>query len=203
LGIGLVVMGVLFLPRLGRAHTLGLSTAEFDVGASGRVAAKLTFATAEPLGTARPDSEADLRSFVLDGVDVTADGARCVAHYEGSGVTEVDGVVLEASYACPRGAGEIAVTLYYLSALRPGHREVARISGPPGSNATVEGVLTGDRRQLVLELPAAPGRRADARREALGRRVAILTVTFAVVMLSLFAWRLRTVRRARRAPPPR
>jgi hypothetical protein len=193
--MGAVVMGVLFLPRLGRAHTLGLSTAEFDVAADGRVGARLTFATAEPLGKVNPNSEADLRSFVLDGVDVTADGARCEGRFEGAGVTEVDGLVLDASYACPAGAEEVAVTLYYLSALRAGHREVARISGPPGSNATAEAVLTGDRRGLALKLPETGRARADRLREVRSERLAVVTVGFAIVMASLFAWRFRATRR--------
>jgi hypothetical protein len=189
------VIVLLFLPRLGRAHTPGLSTAEFDVSAGGPVEARLTFASAEPLGgTALRDE--DLRAFVLQGVDVTADGARCEAAYRGASVTEVDGLQLEAIYDCPAGAREIGVVLYYLSALRPGHREVARIVGPPGSNATVEQVLSGDRRALQLELPASPdGSSTGGKHDRLARRLVVLSAVFAVVMLSLFVWRWRATRR--------
>jgi len=178
------------VPRPGSAHTQGLSTAELSVEPDGHVDARLTFATAEPLAGMTPSPD-DLRAFVLDGVDVTADGARCDATFRGASVTDVDGLLLEASYACPAGAREIGVTLYYLSALRPGHREIARIVGPPGSNAAVEGVLTGDRRALTLRVPAAP----SAPNARLGRRVLVLTAAFAAFMLALFAWRWRAARR--------
>ena len=156
----------------------------------GHVEAQLTFATAEPLAGTRATQD-ELRAFVLDGVDVTADGARCEATFRGASVTEVDGLLLEASYACPRGAGEIAVTLYYLSALRAGHREVARIVGPPGSSAVVEGVLTGDRRSLTLRLPEA----APSAKKTRDRRVLALTAAFTVFMVGLFLWRWRATRR--------
>jgi len=181
---------LLLLPRPGAAHTPGLSVAELEVEPDGHVEARLTFATAEPLAGTRPTEE-DLRAFVMDGVDVTADGARCEGTFRGASVTEVDGLLLEASYACPRGAREVAVTLYYLSALRPGHREVARIVGPPGSNAVVEGVLTGDRRSLTLRLPETARAAPDTR---LGRRLVVLTAAFAAFMLGLFVWRWRATR---------
>jgi hypothetical protein len=194
-----VVMAGLFLTRPGRAHTPGLSVAELEVTPSGPVEARLTFATAEPLGpAARALRDADLRAFVLDGVDVTADGARCDARYEGASVTEGDGLLLRATYDCPRGAAAVAVTLFYLSALPPGHREVARIVGPPGSGASIEAILTGDRRALELRLPPPPeDAAARARRERAGRRVTVLTAVFAAVMLSLFVWRWRATRRRR------
>ncbi len=192
-------MLLLLVPRPGVAHTPGLSVAELDVEPDGHVEARLTFATAEPLAGTRLTDE-DLRAFVMDGVDVTGDGARCEATFRGASVTEVDGLLLEASYACPQGAREIAVTLYYLSALRPGHREVARIVGPPGSNASVEGVLTGDRRSLTLRLPGAAPSRADMR---LGRRVLAITAAFAAFMVSLFIWRWRATRNRHGARKPR
>jgi hypothetical protein len=187
-------MGLLLLmPRPGAAHTPGLSVAELEVEPDGHVEARLTFATTEPLAGTRPTGQ-DLRAFVMDGVDVTADGARCEATFRGASVTEVDGLLLEASYACPPGARDIAVTLYYLSALRAGHREVARIVGPPGSNAAVEGVLTGDRRSLTLRLPGAASPQADTR---LGRRLLALTAAFSAFMVALFVWRWRATRRRR------
>jgi hypothetical protein len=193
--MGLVVMGAVFLPRLGLAHTLGVSTAEFQVTGEGPVEARLTFATAEPLGKTDPRNDADLRAFVLDGVDVAADGVRCAARYEGAGITELDGLALEATYGCPPDTAEIAVTLYYLSALSPGHREIARIVGPPGSGASVEGVLTGDRRGIVLKLPVTEAAAEKRRREVRARRVTALTVSFAAVMAALFVWRWRATRK--------
>lgn len=195
--MAVVLIAGLFLPRLGRAHTPGLSIAELDVTPDGPVEARLTFATAEPLGPAAAAlRDADLRAFVLDGVDVTADGARCEPRYEGSSMTEGDGLMLKASYDCPPGPAAVAVTLYYLSALPRGHREVARIVGPPGSNASIEGVLTGDRRALELRLPPPPEDAAlRARKERVARRVTILSAAFAAVMVVLFVWRWRATRR--------
>lgn len=188
----LVVIAGLFLTRPGLGHTPGLSVAELALATDGHVDARLTFAGLEPMG-ATTLSQEDLRAFVLDGVDVTADGARCEATYRGASVTESDGLLLEASYACPPGAAEIGVTLYYLSALPRGHREVARIVGPPGSGARAEAVLTGDHRALVLTLPdaARPARRPPP------TKLIVLTVGFAVVMLSLFGWRWRRSRDSR------
>jgi hypothetical protein len=194
-------MASLFLPRPGRAHTLGLSVAELTVAPGGRVDARITFATAEPLAGAAPRlADSDLRAFVLDGVDVVADGARCTPGYVGASVTDSDGLMLESSYDCPAGATTIAVTLYYLSALPRGHREVVRIVGPPGSNANVEAVLGGDRRALELKLPPPPPDVIErARKERLGRRLTWLSAAFAAAMASLFVWRWRATRR----PGPR
>jgi hypothetical protein len=192
MGFG-VVIATLFLPRSGLAHTLGLSVAEFDVTPEGPVAAHLTFASAEPLhGT--PLRDEDLRAFLASGVDVAADGARCEGTFQGSSVTETDGLQLDATYACPAGAARIDVTLYYLSNLAPGHREVARIVA---SGASVEGLLTGDRRALTLELPGRPGRAAARTRT--GRRLLALTAAFVVFMTTLFVWRWRATRKM--APP--
>ncbi len=190
-----VVIALFFLPRLAAAHTPGLSTAQFDVAPDGHVDAHLVFASAEPLnGT--PLRDDDLRAFVLEGVDVTADGSRCDATWGGSYPAEGDGLALDASYACPASRSEIAVTLYYLSALPPGHREVARIVA---AGASVEGVLTGDRRALSLRLPAATsgaGRTTAADRAARkSRQLIVLTAAFAAFMLALFVWRWRATRK--------
>jgi hypothetical protein len=195
IAVVVVVMALLFLPRLAAAHTPGLSTAEFDVAPDGHVDAHVVFASAEPLnGT--PLRDDDLRAFVLDGVDVAADGSRCDASWRGSYPTEGDGLALDASYACPAGASEVAVTLYYLSALPAGHREVARIVA---AGASIEGVLTGDRRALSLRLPAATtgaGRSASSDRAARkARQLTVLTAVFAAFMVALFLWRWRATRR--------
>ncbi|HEX3345500.1 MAG TPA: hypothetical protein VHS09_13040 [Polyangiaceae bacterium] len=190
--MGWVVMAALFLPRQALAHTPGLSLAELAVAADGHVDARLTFASREPLGTSTLSQE-DLRAFVLDGVDVTAGGARCEPTYQGASPAEGDGLLLEASYACPAGATDVTATLYYLSALPRGHREIARIVGPPGSGAAAEGVLTGDHRALSLTLPAP----AAPRHARLGARLLALTAVFAVLMVALFSWRWRAVRKRR------
>jgi hypothetical protein len=191
MGVG-VVIATLFLPRPGLAHTLGLSVAEFDVTPEGPVAAHITFASAEPLhGT--PLRDEDLRAFLDAGVDVTADGARCEGAFQGSSMTETDGLQLDARYACPAGASHIEVTLYYLSDLAPGHREVARIVA---SGASAEGLLTGDRRALSLDVPVHGGR--SAARARTGNRILALTAAFVVFMTTLFVWRWRATRKSTR-----
>jgi hypothetical protein len=195
IAVVVVVIALLFLPRLAPAHTPGLSTAEFDVAPDGHVDAHLVFASAEPLnGT--PLRDDDLRAFVLDGVDVTADGSRCDASWRGSHATEADGLALDATYACPARASEVGVTLYYLSALPPGHREVARIVA---AGASIEGVLTGDRRALSLKLATATGSAPAAtpadRAARKGRQLTVLTAAFVAFMLALFVWRWRATRK--------
>jgi hypothetical protein len=192
--MGFVIMAALFLPRLGRAHTPGLSVAEFEVQPDGRVDARITFANAEQLqGTSLND--ADLRAFMLDGVDVTADGQRCPAIFHGASPAEGDGLVLASSYDCPRDVAAVEVTLYYLSALAPGHREVARIVA---RGASTEAVLTGDHRAISLRLPSSPAAQPVPAREVKGRRLIALSAVFAAFMLGLFVWRWRATRSPRR-----
>ena len=182
-------MASLFLPRTAAGHTLGLSVAEFDVTPEGPVAAHITFASAEPLhGT--PMRDEDLKAFLKAGVDVTADGTRCEGMLQGSSPTEADGLQLDAMYDCRAGASQIDVTLYYLSDLSPGHREVARIVA---SGASVEGLLTATRRQLTLKLPARVDR--DAARARKGLQLEILSAAFLAFMIALLVWRWRAARR--------
>jgi hypothetical protein len=185
-------MAGLFLPRFAAAHTPGLSTASFDVQPDGRVDARLGFASAEPLGGTSLDRN-ELRGFVLDGVDVSADGVRCAPTFRGATITEVDGLLLEASYACPPPdeVREIAATLYYLSALSPGHREVVRITA---GDATNEAVLTGDRRAIALIWADEPPGKVRRRR---GRLLVLVTTTFCAFLSGLFVWRWRATRNTR------
>jgi hypothetical protein len=190
--MGFVVMGLLLLPRFGRTHTPGLSTANFEVMPGGGVEAHLSFSIAEPLGRLELNQNrggrvtaADLsgvrdevRAFVLDGIDVSADGDRCPATFRDASLVEPDGLVLEASYSCPAGAAEVAVTLYYLRELPPGHREVARIVA--GSSST-EAVLGGERRGLALKMPG--GGPSLRRRAPLVAILALAATTFVLYLL--------------------
>jgi hypothetical protein len=189
--MGFVVIAAVFLPRPGLAHTPGVSMADLTVAPDGRVDARLTFAATEMLGASVLRRE-DLASFVLDGVEVRADGARCEPRYGGSSLNEGDALLLEASYACDPGAASIDVTFFYLSTLPPGHRAIARIVGPPGSGAIAETVLTRDHRALSLTLPAAADRPSVRSRRA---RVVAVTAIFTVLMLALFVWRWRATRK--------
>ena len=163
------------MPRLGRAHTLGLSTAEFEVAPDGHVEGRLTFAAAEA-------PRKDLARFVIDGVEVDADGTACEATFGGADDDAIDGLVLRATYACPVGAETIDVTLYYLSALPAGHRAVAALSAGP---LVAQALLTGDRRYVELKLPA---RRHGVRS---GRIVAIAGVVALAGLAAFFLGRRR------------
>jgi hypothetical protein len=201
--MGFVVIGLLLLPRFGRAHTPGLSVADFEVTDSGRVDARLVFASAEALGGIDPDrnhdgqvtaadlaaASDDLRAFVIEGVDVSADESRCPAAFRGASLAERDGLALEASYACPAGASEVAVTLFYLSHLPREHREVARIVA---GSRIAEAVLTGDRRRLALKLRAGGT-------VPLARRTVLLLVMAGAAAAAAVALVLR--RRALIRPP--
>lgn len=217
------------LARTAAAHTLGVSVSEFDVLPDGRVEARLTFAVAESLGAVVINRDHDgvvtesevaaagdeLGAFLIRGVDVDAGSSRCPATFVGASLTEVDGLVLQATYACPSDAEVIEVTLYYLTELTRTHRQIARIVA---DGAVVEGVLTGEHRAIALTLPNGPrgptaGRRRHGWRHAFEGDTRHPLVATAVIALSsllalLFCWR-RAVRRKvssfmakRRASPP-
>jgi len=191
--IATIVIGAPTLPSFALSHTLGLSTADFTVQPDGRVQARFVFASAEPLGGLWLDRDrngvvtsedvaaarGDLERFILDGVDFTADGDRCPATFEAASLSELDGLVLTARYACPDDADSVEATLYYLSALPRGHREIARIVA---ASATAEAVMTADRRAVRLTLPHSvrrPGRRRVPRSWLAAGLVAAITAWFA------------------------
>ena len=197
-------MALHLLPRIASAHTPGLSTATFDVEpGKGTVDARFVFASAESLGELPLDRDhdgvvteadlktarEDLRAFLADGVEVSADGSRCQPTAFDAFLSERDGLVLTSTYACPRNAASLQVLLYYLSGLARGHREVVRITA---GSATQEAILTSERRALTLALPPRFDERM--RHERNGQRLVIVTVFFTALMLTLFFWRWRSAR---------
>jgi hypothetical protein len=202
-----IAISALLLPPGARAHTPGLSMADFEVRADGQVQARLTFslASAEPLAGTRLDRDGDgvvtpddllaarddLRAFVAEGVEVAADGSPCEGTFRGASLSEVDGLELRAAYACPGGPAVVQATLYYLSASAAGpRRALARILS---GGATTEGVLTGERRAISLHLTRAD--RPQARIRTLPSRLVFVPVVG--VALALLAWRSRIWRAAR------
>lgn len=188
-----------------RAHTPGLSIAEFEVHSDGEVDARLMFsaASAEPLAETGLDRDNDglvtpedlaaardvLRGFVARGVEVAADGSVCEGTYQGAGLSETDGLELRAIYACAPEPSEVEVTLYYLSTSRsgPARKGIARIVS---ARATAEGVLTGERRAISLRLP-----RVEKRRESPWRRLIFLPLAgVAIALLALSSRRWRAAR---------
>jgi hypothetical protein len=199
--MSVIVVGAVGLPSFARSHTLGLSTADFTVESGGRVAARFVFATTEPLGNLSLDRDhdgvvtsadmaaarADLEAFILQGVDVEAEGDRCDATFDGAALSEVDGLTLTAHYACVDDPRAVRVTLYYLSSLDRGHREIARIVD---GSASAEAVLSADRRALELNLPAS----SPASRAGRSRRVRISRIGAGLLAAVLAGWLLRAWR---------
>jgi hypothetical protein len=173
---------------------------DFEIQPDGEVQAQLTLASAEPLGAFVLDRDHDgvvspgdivaarddLRAWLLDGVEVDADGTACAPTFHRASLTEADGLLLQASYACPSDAGQIEATLYYLSAQTRGlpHKSVARIVS---GSTTTEAVLTGERRAIALRLPGGAHRAAHLPRDIL----------VAAAVLVLLAWASRRWRAAR------
>jgi len=202
------------LPRSARGHTPGLSVADFDVHPDGRVDARLTFASAEQLGGIALDRDGDgevtpedvtaarddLRAFLLDGVGVDADGSPCPAAFLDAALTEVDGLLLRASYACASDPASVEVTLYYLNAERPGATPPLQARGRRGiarirlGDATIESVLTGDHRAIALRT----ARRAEPRKASNRARAAALTGATLIVAMLGYAARRRLWARASR-----
>jgi hypothetical protein len=201
-GIATVAM---LLPAGARAHTPGLSLADFEVRADGEVDARFTFSTAsaEPLaetgldrngdGFVTPEdlsaARDDLRAFLAGGVEVAADGSACDGTFQGAGLSETDGLELRATYACPPDPAEVQVTLYYLSTSTrgPSRKGLARIVA---ASATTEGVLSGERRAISLRLP-----RVDKGRDRRwGRLIFLPLAALAVALFALSSRRWRAAR---------
>ncbi len=207
-GITNAIVLVLFA-RLASAHTLGLSTCDLEVEPSGRVDARLVFASVEPLrgvpldrngdGVVANDevraAEGELGAFLERGVEVTADGIGCPETFEGAAISDLDGLVLTASFACPPGSSRVTATLYYLNELGPDHREIARITA---GGATTETVLSRERREIALAIP-----RAAPRAAARGAATLAAWLVVGLFMFVVAAGARRAARRARRGDTAR
>ena len=185
-----------------------MSQSEFVVMPDGHVEGQIVFAALELApavtldrdgdGAVTPDevssARAELEKLVMDGVEVSADGAACPTKLRGVEITEGDGLAFTLASACPRRARQIAVTLFLLSELRPGHRHAARIAL---GDQTMQKVLTASSRELSLDLPPPPKTSAASG----GWRRTVMLVATAVwfaFMVFLIVWRYR--RRPRGAP---
>ena len=162
---GLLALVLALLPRAALAHTVGLSTGEYTAHGSTLVA-KMAFARNEvaqlaPLIDRNRDghvtasevseSKALIMDKILRRIRVTQMGVECTPALDDAGLTEQDGMLLSARWACGAADKPFLVELSVLDDLARGHRHVARaVSG----EATSDTVLFGDERRF--EVPAAP-----------------------------------------------
>jgi hypothetical protein len=194
-------MVLLYLLGTAHAHTVGISRADFELKDDGTVDARFVFAAAEvafadknkdgTVSAAEVEaSKEELRRLVTDGVEVTAAGEACPGSFGSAELTEADGLAVAARYACaaPR---ELAVTMFLLTEMKPGHRQLVRLAQ---GSASVQRVLTGDQRHLALEstLAKPPSKPWSWR--------AKVAVALAAVWVALFAglviWRYFRRKRA-------
>ncbi|MBX3188403.1 MAG: HupE/UreJ family protein [Labilithrix sp.] len=142
LGVAAMVAASLVSLRA-EAHTIGLSTGEYTVKASGERAAvqvKLAFARAE-VASMLPgldanrdghvsalevdDKKRDLESKVLGRIEVRAAGAKCTPALTSAALTEQDGLAVDGTFDCA-SAPSFEVDVALLDDLSHGHRHVAR-----------------------------------------------------------------------------
>jgi hypothetical protein len=166
-------------PRAARAHTTGISQADFVVEPDGRVAATLVFAANELTIPA-----ADHARFVTEGVGVSADGSPCAASFVGSHAVEMDGVELDATFACAKGAREVEVVVYLFNDLAQGHRMAASMTSGALSSYRL---LSGDHRLIALTL----GERKPVLSEAKSVALVVVSSVFLAVLLGACVWRFR------------
>ena len=146
----LVPLLCLLLPGTAGAHALRLSTGEVTVEGR-RVQAVVQFAPAD-LETLRPED-------VAGTVRVTADGAPCALGGSSVAPAQEDGVVVTATWECPRAPGRLRMELGFIDRLPEGHLHVALLRLP---GVTVQ--RTARASSPVLEVEAQPGAWAGAGR---------------------------------------
>jgi hypothetical protein len=170
------ILATVLSARPAVAHSPGLSTGDWVIYPDGRVEASLVFASTEALNVRGgsgvvldenhdgavtdeelADARADLEHFVVEGVGVEGDGAPCPGRLTGAELTSADGLELDAVFTCGKPPRRLAVTLYFLSDLGPGHREVARVAA---GSLTEQKLLSPTDRQIALTLPAPQASRS-------------------------------------------
>lgn len=157
------VLGLLIGPRVVGAHQVGLSRGVYTVEGAA-VVAEVTFARGELGGLlSGPGGDGAL---VLDEAAVTAgvvaaievgDGAvGCVGALVRAGLTEEDGAVVVARYACPRPLRTLTLRMPLLGRLGAGHRHLAQVVRPGAEDS--EFVVRADSAAQTIEI-GAPARR--------------------------------------------
>lgn len=142
LALALIALAmVAIVPRAAFAHAIGLSKGDYVVAPSGAVDAELTFARGDVLALvpsldANRDANVDdaelaaaraeLARAISSGVVVRGDGNACPAALLEASLTEADGIVVRAAFACAPSPAIVAIDLPLLESLPHGHRHVAR-----------------------------------------------------------------------------
>jgi hypothetical protein len=159
--------------RAARAHDVGLSQSDFTMDGS-VVRAHLVLAASDLEGLLDIDrdgrvtiAEVDagrsaLATLISHDTEVTAGGAPCPGTLERVSVEGVDGVALDATFACTSASGELSVVLHWLGTRPPGHRHVARLVA---GKRTMSAVLAADHQgtSITLDAPTAPAPDSNAR----------------------------------------
>lgn len=172
-----VMMAVLLVPAAASAHSIGLSSGEYEAkGASLHV--KLSFARSEvaslvPALDANRDGHvsavevaagrAELEHAVLGRIHVGADGADCSASLTDAALTEQDGLFVQGRFDCASAKGGFSVDAALLDDLAHGHRHVARaVAG----ESTHDEVLYRDHRAFAVPPADVAATPVDAARSS-------------------------------------
>lgn len=171
---GLLALALLLCAKVVLAHAVGLSTGTYS-GHGSTLVVKLAFARNEvaqlvPLldrnsdghvtASEVTDAKSLLTEKVLRRIRVTQMGAECTPALDDAGLTEQDGILLGAHWACGSSNAPFTVELNLLDDLARGHRHVAST----GAESTT--VLFGD--QKKFEVPVGSENGSDSGKEGDG-----------------------------------
>jgi hydrogenase/urease accessory protein HupE len=135
----LAALAVLLAAFGARAHSAGVSYSELTV-ASRAVSGELSFSLAD-LRTQAPFERANLslpllRRLVIEPFAVSAGGAKCALDERVSATMDgPDGVVVRASWTCPREVEQLSVRVAFLESFPAGAAHLSKISFGPGEIA--------------------------------------------------------------------
>ncbi len=136
-----LALACVLLPRAALAHAVGLSRGTYRLDGA-TLHATLTFARRDVIALL-PALDADrdgsisaaelsrgkalLSRKLVDRVGARVGGVACTGRLEQARLIQQDGLVVSARYACPPGAGTLALSFGFLDALPAGHRHIADV----------------------------------------------------------------------------
>jgi hypothetical protein len=137
-----VALALLALERVAAAHTVGVSSGEYrldgrvlygEIGMAGRELARALPAVdanhdGEIAGTELDAAREMVTKLVVGGLTVKADGRDCPGTLDRALASEGDGgVAFQVRFTCPESPGQLTLSMPMLTALSPGHRQMARL----------------------------------------------------------------------------